>query len=76
MDPSSEAIEKYLELDKDEEPLKELKARALPEHVKKEMEGNLQDMELNKALMDDMKPNSAPGIDGFTVNSYKPSGNH
>ena len=31
------------------------------------MEGNLQDAELNKSLMEDMKPNSAPGIDGFTV---------
>ena len=67
MDPSPDAIENYLRLDNDEDPLLELKSRALPDHVKKEMEGNLEDIELNKALMNDMKPNSAPGIDGFTV---------
>ena len=31
------------------------------------MEGELKDIELNKALMEDMKPNSAPGIDCFTI---------
>ena len=31
------------------------------------MEEELKNIELNKALMEDMNPNSAPGIDGFTV---------
>ena len=31
------------------------------------MEGKLENDELSKALLTDMKPNSAPGIDGFTV---------
>ena len=35
------------------------------------MEGKLEDDELSKALMNDMKPNSAPGIDGFTVKFIK-----
>ena len=51
-------------MDNDEEPSEALKRRALPENIKMEMEGDLDDTELNKALMDDMKPNSSPGIDG------------
>ena len=49
-------------MDNDEE----LKRRVLPDNIKEEMEGDLNDIELN---MEDMKPNSAPGIDGFTVKS-------
>ena len=39
----------------------------LPEHLKNEMEGSLTITEFNKALHQYMKPNSAPGIDGFIV---------
>ena len=67
VDNSSESIKNFLTVDNDEEPYEELKRRALPDNTKKEMEGDLKDIELNKALMEDMKPNSAPGIDGFTV---------
>ena len=54
-------------MDDDDEPLNELKRRALPDYIKEEMERDLIDNELNEALMNNMKPNSAPGIDGFTV---------
>ena len=54
-------------MDDDEEPFEELKRRALPDNIKEEMERNLNDNELNKAPVNNMKPNSAPGIYGFTV---------
>ena len=41
------------------------------DHIKTQIEGKLNDDELSKALMEDMKPNSAPGIDGFTVKFIK-----
>ena len=34
----------------------------------REMEGKLNDVELKKALFEKMHGNSAPGLDGFTVN--------
>ena len=67
VDTSETAIEDFLLLDSDNEPLAELDKRKIPENIKMEMEGKLKDDELNKALLTDMKPNSAPGIDGFTV---------
>ena len=67
VDNSLTAIEDFLLLDNDEEPLNELNRRKIPNNIKLEMEGNLEDDELTKALLEDMKPNSAPGIDGFTV---------
>ena len=63
-------------MDDDEEPFEELKRRALPDNIKEEMEGYLNDNELNNALINDMKPNYAPGIDGFTVNPVNPSPGH
>ena len=36
-----------------------------------ELEGFLTELELEESLLNDMKPNSAPGIDGFTVKFLK-----
>ena len=60
-----------MDLDGDTKSWEELNKRKIPEHVINEMEGNLSDEELSKALMNDMKPNSAPGIDGFNVKFIK-----
>ena len=51
----------------DPAPYEEFLGRRIPEHLKNEIEGLLSKPELEEALHKDMKPNSAPGIDGFTV---------
>ena len=44
-----------------------IKRRVIPKHIKVKMEESLHDEELTKALNEDVKPNSAPGIDGFSI---------
>ena len=43
VDNSSNSIKDFLTMDDDEEPLNELKRRALPDYIKKEMDGELKD---------------------------------
>ena len=41
--------------------------KRIPYHLKNKLERLLSKQKLEEALQRDMKPNSAPGIDGFTV---------
>ena len=63
---SPDYINQFFTLDNNEEPLNKLKRRAIPDHIKNTKEESLHDAVLTKASNEDMKPNSAPGIDGFT----------
>ena len=60
-------IEQFLTADIDIDPINKLKSRRIPDSLKKEIEGNLTKEELTQALFHNMKPHSAPGIDGFSV---------
>ena len=51
----------------DHKPYEELLRRQLSEEVKQELERSLTLNELEESLFKDMKPNSALGIEGFTV---------
>ena len=42
-------------------------SRKIPDHLKNELEGLLTQAYLEEALQKVMEPNSAPGVDGFTV---------
>ena len=64
---STNSIEDFLTSDKDIDPLREAKSRKIPENLRNELETELTKEELTTALMKNMKPNSAPGIDGFSV---------
>ena len=39
----------------------------IPDKLQTKLEGFVPEPELREALFEDMKPKSAPGIDGFTV---------
>ena len=56
-------IEDFLTHDDDPAPYDELLKRQIPE----ELEGFLTEPELEESLLNYMKPNSAPGVDSFTV---------
>ena len=64
-------IKDFLTSDDDPTPYEELLKRQIPEELKEELEGFLTKLELEEALFKDMKPNSAPGIDGFTVKFFR-----
>ena len=53
--------------DNDSKPYGELLRRQFSEELKQELEGPLIQTELKDSLFNDIKPNSAPGINGFTV---------
>ena len=63
-----DSIKEYLNLDNDDEPLKEINSRKLSDKARDSLEGAISLQELTKALREDMKGDSALGIDGFTVN--------
>ena len=48
-------------------PWETLKSRRISDELKGELEKELTRTELMDALFKNMKPNSAPGIDGFSV---------
>ena len=60
-------IEDFLTHDDDPAPYDEQLKRQIPEELKMELEGFLTEPELEESLLNNMKPNSAPGVDGFTV---------
>ena len=60
-------IKEFLMEDDNIKPYKELLSRQISEELKIELEGPLTLTELEDSLVKDMKPNSAPGLDGFTV---------
>ena len=64
---SHDSIKDFLLLDDDNKPQTELLNRQISEELKQELEGPLTLTELEDSLFNDMKPNSAPGLDGFTV---------
>ena len=63
-----EDLIKFLKSDEDEAPFNLFQSKKLPAYMAREMEGKLNDVELKKALFEKMHGNSAPGLDGFTVN--------
>ena len=65
---SREELIKFLKSDNDESPFEEFCQRKIPHYLKKSMEGKLTSKELKDALFNKMHGNSAPGLDGFTVN--------
>ena len=60
-------IKKFLQSDNDTLPWETLKSRRISDELKGELEKELTRSELTEALFKQMKPNSAPGIDGFSV---------
>ena len=67
LSPTVDNIEKFLCSDDDQGPLKEARSRQIPNDIRDDLETELSKEELTEALMKHMKPNSAPGIDGFSV---------
>ncbi len=54
--------------DDDDSPFQEFSSRKIPAWMKGKMEGKLTARELKDAHFHKMHGNSAPGLDGFTVN--------
>merc|ERR1711940_205788 len=65
--PEEEHVISFLGGDNDNKVLEELDRRKLNQEEKDSMEGPITKQELTTQLMEHMKPNSAPGLDGFTV---------
>ena len=65
--PEEEHVISFLGGDSDNKVLEELERRKLSMDEKESMEGPITKQELTTQLMEHMKPNSAPGLDGFTV---------
>ena len=65
---SSEELLEFLKSDEDDSPFQEFNSRKIPAWMKRDMEGKLNAKELKDALFHKMHGNSAPGLDGFTVN--------
>ena len=60
-------IKKFQLTDNDPAPYEELLRRQIQDELKDKIEGLLIELELEESLFNNMKPNSAPGIDGFTI---------
>ena len=65
---SSEELLEFLKSDEDDSAFQEFNSRKIPAWMKRDMEGKLNAKELKDALFHKMHGNSAPGLDGFTVN--------
>lgn len=65
--PEKEHILSFLGNNNDNDVIEELNKRKLSEEEKELLEGEITKSELKTQLFQHMKPNSAPGIDGFTV---------
>ena len=65
---SREELLKFWKSDSDESPFEEFQNRKIPDYLSRKMEGKLTSKELKDALFNKMHGNSAPGLDGFTVN--------
>ena len=69
--PEKEHVESFLRGNGDDEVWKELQKRKLTEEENSWMEGPITKLEMRHQLFQHMKPNSAPGMDGFTVSWVK-----
>ena len=65
---SRDDLLKFLNSDEDSTPFAEFTSRKIPAYMARKMEGKLTKPELKDALFNKMHGNSAPGLDGFTVN--------
>ena len=65
---SRDDLLKFLKSDEDDSPFAEFNSRKIPAYMAAKMEGKLTKAELKDALFNKMHGNSAPGLDGFTVN--------
>ena len=63
-----EDLMKFLKAEDDEAPFIEFQSKKIPNCMRQRMEGELSAKELHTALFEKMHGNSAPGLDGFTVN--------
>ena len=61
------AIDKFLKLDDDDNPFEKLLNRRISDEIMDSMEVNMTLQEMTKALNEDMKGTSVPGVDGFSV---------
>ena len=67
LNTSKEYLLEYLNRDSDDEVIKELNKRKLTDEERDSLEGPISKEEMYTQLYKHMKPHSAPGIDGFTV---------
>ena len=67
LNTSKEHLLEYLNGDSDDEVMDELNKRKLTEEERDSLEGPITKEEMHTQLYKHMKPHSAPGIDGFTV---------
>ena len=67
VDNDENSIEHFLNSGGDYLPSLKLKSREISNDTREAMEGAITQNELKTCLFKNMKPNSAPGIDGFTV---------
>ena len=67
VDNDKNSIENFLNSQGDHLPYLKLKNRAIPNDIRKAMEGVITEEELKTCLFKNMKPKLAPGLDGFTV---------
>ena len=58
----------FLKSEDDESPFNKFQTKKNPADMAQKMEGKLTAEELKKALFEKMHGNSAPGLDGFTIN--------
>jgi hypothetical protein len=65
---SRDDLLRFLNSDEDSSPFEEFNSRKIPAYMARKMEGKLTKSELTDALFNKMHGNSAPGLDGFTVN--------
>ena len=68
VEEGTKAIDEFLKLCNDDNPYKELLNRRISDELRDSMEGQISLQEMKKALKEDMKGTSVPGVDGFTVN--------
>ena len=63
----TEAIDEFLKLDDDNSPYQELLNRRISDEIRDSTKGIRTLQEMTKALNEDMKGTSAPGVHGFTA---------
>ena len=65
------ALSDYMNFDGDAAPMEELKKRKISRALSGSMEGLLTTEELTHTLVNTMKGDSSPGVDGFIVNHLR-----
>jgi hypothetical protein len=69
--PEEEHVMSFLRGNNDNRVIEELNKRKLTEEEKEELEGKITQEEMREQLFNHMRPQSAPGYDGFTVRWIK-----